>query len=145
LAFQVKLLSAGDAALLRGVAPGVFDDPIDEQKAREFLHDPRHHLVVAIEDDAVVAFASGVHYVHPDKTHPELWINEVAVAPTYHRRGIGKAVVQALLDHGRSLGCAEAWVATDVENKAANELYRSLRGNPQSPDTVIYAFKLHEG
>jgi aminoglycoside 6'-N-acetyltransferase I len=59
----------------------------------EFLRDERHHLAVAIEDETVVGFASGVHYVHPDKP-AELWINEVGVAPSHHRRGIGKPLLQ---------------------------------------------------
>src|SRR5437773_1610012 len=47
----------------------------------------------------VVGFASGVHYIHPDKP-PELWINEVALAPTRRRRGLGTAVLKSLFEVG---------------------------------------------
>ena len=39
------------------------------------------------------AAPDGVHYVHPDKA-PELWVNEVSIAPAYRGRGLGKAVMK---------------------------------------------------
>src|SRR5262245_22590933 len=108
--------------MLDNVAPGVFDDPIDWPATRAFLSDPRHHLAVALDANVVVGFASAVHYVHPDKPTPELWINEVGVAQTHQGRGVGKALIAALLELGRALGCAEAWVLTDRDNERAMRL-----------------------
>lgn len=124
---EVKILRSGDEPILTNVAQEVFDNPIDPALTKEFLADPRHHLAVAIDDGLVVGFASAVHYVHPDKA-PQLWINEVAVAPTHRRRGLGKAVINALLELGRQHRCTEAWVLTDRENPAAMALYRSAGG-----------------
>ena len=76
----IKILNYNDVDILRNVAPDVFDDAIDLQRAEEFLADPRHHLAVAIEDELVVGFVSAVQYVHPDKPRPEMWINEVSVS-----------------------------------------------------------------
>jgi aminoglycoside 6'-N-acetyltransferase I len=42
-----------------------------------------------------------------------MWINEVSVAPSHQGQGVGKAMVQELLQHARRLGCIEAWVLTD--------------------------------
>ena len=77
--FTVKVLSGSDLPLLMNAADDVFDNSVNEKYTREFLADPRHHIVVALFDGAVIGFASAVHYVHPDKP-PELWINEVGVA-----------------------------------------------------------------
>jgi aminoglycoside 6'-N-acetyltransferase I len=78
----IRRLAAGDDAVLAASALDVFDGAPDPELIREFLQDPRHHIVVAIDDDQVTGFATAVHYVHPDKK-PELWINEVGVAPTH--------------------------------------------------------------
>src|SRR5262245_21824670 len=88
---ESRLLTAADSGedVLTRVAPDVFDDPLDSGATREFLRDPRHHLVVAIDEGVVVGFASAVDYVHPDKPSPELWINEVGVASSHQGRGIG--------------------------------------------------------
>ena len=139
--FSVKLLSSEDGPLLLKVAPDVFDNPIDERFVKDFLSDPRHHIVVASEEGIVIGFASAVHYIHPDKPE-ELWINEVAVSPAHHRRGIGKAILKELLRHSHRLGCKTAWVLTDKSNEAANKLYSSVGGKVDPGDTVMYEFDI---
>ena len=140
MANGICILGSGDDAVLASVAPGLFDNPVDPSLAKQFLADPRHHMAVAIEAGVVVAFASGVDYIHPDKPR-EFWINEVGVAPTHRGRGLGKAVLAALLEHVRGLGCREAWVLTDTDNPAANALYRSLGGNAASGVSCGYEFQ----
>ena len=137
---EIRVLRAGDAGVLARVRPDVFDHAIDARAAEEFLADARHHLAVAIEAGEVVGFASAVHYVHPDRAAPELWINEIGVTPDYRRRGVGKALLHALLDVARELECAEAWVGTDRDNAAANRLYASLGG--RADEFVMYTFRL---
>ena len=136
----IRLLDAGDAKVLEKVAAGVFDHPVDPRWATEFLTDPRHHLLVATDSGTLVGIVSAVHYVHPDKP-PELFINEVGVAPSHHRQGIARALLVAMLQHGRTLGCTEAWVGTEETNSAANGLYRSVGGTPEP--FVLYSFPLN--
>lgn len=135
----VRMLNPGEARVLDDVAPDVFDHAIDARWAAEFFADPRHHLAVALEGGRVVGFASGVHYVHPDKP-PELFVNEVGVAPTHQGRGLARRLMETLLDHGRALGCVQAWVGTEHVNAAANRLYASVGGVPE--EFVLYAFDL---
>ena len=149
MAIEIKVLRSGDERVLANVAQELFDNPIDPELTKEFLADPRHHLAVAIDEGVVVAFASGVDYVHPDKPR-ELWVNEVAVAPTHRRRGLATSVLNALFEAGRDRHCTEAWVLTDRENPAAMALYSSLGGMEGAdregpPDATLgYTFKLLE-
>jgi ribosomal protein S18 acetylase RimI-like enzyme len=143
----IRILGAGDAAVLSAVAADVFDNPVDPALAAAFLADPRHHIVVAIDADMVVGFVSAVDYIHPDKP-PELWINETGVAPTHQRQGLASAMLDAMLAHGRAIGCGTAWVLTDRSNAAANALYRSAGGregvdsDAQNTDIAGYVFAL---
>ena len=139
---EMKLLRNGDESVLANVAPDVFDDPIDVRATAAFLSDHRHHLAVAIDNGLVVGFASAVLYVHPDKPRPELWINEVGVAPTHHRRGIGRKLLEVLLDIGRSRDCAEAWVLTYRSNHAATHLYASVGGHEAPDNPIMFTFFL---
>ena len=139
MALTIRILQAEDGHVLDHVAEGLFDNVVNERLKAEFLHDPRHHLAVAIEDGLMIGFASAVHYVHPDK-EPQLWINEVSVAPPYRGRGIGKAVLHALLQKGRELGCSEAWVLTDKENLPARALYASAAGEETEHIMVSFWF-----
>lgn len=138
----IRMLEPGDAHVLDDVAPDVFDHDIDARWTAEFFADPRHHLAVAMDGGRVVGFASGVRYVHPDKP-PELFVNEVGVAPTHQGRGLARRLMEALLGHGRALGCVQAWVGTEHANAAANRLYASVGGVPE--DFVLYAFDLLAG
>jgi ribosomal protein S18 acetylase RimI-like enzyme len=141
-AIEIKILNHNDMDLLKNVDRDVFDNAIDLQRAAEFIADPRHHLAVAIDDDLAIGFVSAVHYVHPDKPHPELWINEIGVATTHQRQGVGKQLMNAILAVGRELGCETAWVLTERENTAAMSLYAAI-GNPEPPSNcVIFSFHL---
>jgi ribosomal protein S18 acetylase RimI-like enzyme len=140
MAIEIKLLGGNDASALMNVAPGVFDDPIDPRMTNTFLSDPRHHLAVAVDDGLIVGFVSAIHYAHPDKPRPELWINEVGVAPTHQGCGLGSDLLQSMLEAGRKNGCSEAWVLTDRLNTPAMRLYSS-RGGSQS-DQVMFTFQL---
>jgi ribosomal protein S18 acetylase RimI-like enzyme len=139
-----RILGQGDERVLDTVAPDVFDNPIDARAAREFLGDPRHRLAVAIDDDVVVGFVSAVLYVHPDKPAPELWINEVGVAPSHQGRGIARRLLESTLEDARASGCREAWVLTDRANQAAMRLYES-GGGEASGDHVMFTFRLNGG
>jgi aminoglycoside 6'-N-acetyltransferase I len=139
LSIEIRLLLPGDAPLLRNAAAGVFDHAVGEW-SEEFLADPRHHLAVAIDNGRIVGMASGVHYVHPDKA-PELWVNEVGVSPSHRGRGLGRRILAALLAHGRTLGCGEAWLLTDPENTAARRMYAAA-GGVEAAHQVMVVFTL---
>lgn len=140
--FAIKLLDPSDLHILNNVAEDVFDDPIVESSAQEFLADPRHRLVVALDNNVVVGFVSAVIYLHLDKPAPELWINEIGVAPTHQRQGIGKALMQTILNIAQQSSCTEAWVLTDRANLPAMAMYKSAGGEETLPDSVMFTFKL---
>ena len=140
---MIRLLGPGDASVLDNVAPNVFDNAIDRRGTAEFLSDPRHHLAVAIDEGRVVGMASAVHYVHPDKA-PQLFINEIAVAPPYQGQGIGRRLMERLLDRGRELGCRESWLGTARSNTAARRLYAAVGGVEEPEDCVEFVIDLEE-
>jgi len=139
VSIEIRPLGSGDGGVLSRVAEGVFDHAIEPRLAREFLADARHHLFVAVDDGTLVGMVTAVDYVHPDKPR-QLWINEIGVAPTHQRRGIARGLLDAMLAHGRAIGCTEAWLGTDQANEAANALYRAAAGAPEP--FVLYSWEL---
>ena len=137
----MRILDVDDDKVLERVAPGVFDNAVDPRWTREFLADSRHHLAVALDAGLVVGMASGVHYVHPDKP-PELWVNEVAVAPTHRGRGVARRMLETLFERARTLVWHGAWVATEPTNNLARRLYAAVVGVEASKVSVIVEFCL---
>lgn len=134
---EIRTLGPDDISLLESVSLDVFDGAIQPRLAREFLADDRHHIVVAIDSAKVVGFASGIHYLHPDK-EAELFANELGVSKTHRRLGIAKRLVGQLLNVARSKGCWGAWVLTHVDNQGARKFYESIGGAEEQTHSVLY-------
>jgi len=129
MSISVSRLSIDDIGALSSIADGVFDDPLDRVSTERFLKDANHFLVAAREAGGrIVGMATGVCYFHPDKLAPEMFINEIGVTETMRRRGIGKAMIRALVEEAKSAGCGGAWLALEEDNAAARALYRAAGG-----------------
>lgn len=119
-------------------AEHLFDHPVRTEWAERFLTAAGHHLLLAYEEGtaAPVGFVSAVETVHPDKG-TEMFLYELAVAPPYRRRGIGRALIGRLAALGRELGCYGMWVLTDTGNDVALATYRSAGGEDDGSCAVV--------
>src|SRR4051812_45861398 len=139
MAFSLKRLAVDDEPSLAPIAPDVFDEPIDTARLAAYLREPGHLMVLAFEGDLVVGQCAGVIHRHPDKA-TELYVDEVGTASTHRRQGIARAMLAELFAWGRELGCEEAWLGTELDNDAANALYRKAKGD--ADQMMYYEFKL---
>jgi ribosomal protein S18 acetylase RimI-like enzyme len=122
----------------------LFDGPPLADYTRQFLADPRHHLLMAFGDDGTpVGFVTGVETTHPDKG-TEMFLYELSVAEHARRRGIGRALTEALRDLARERGCHGMWVATETDNAAARATYESA-GAPPAEEAVFYEWRFGDG
>jgi ribosomal protein S18 acetylase RimI-like enzyme len=136
----VRILEATTVEQVEAAAP-LYDGPPLRPATEAFLADPRHHLLVALDDDGrTVGFISGVEVTHPDKG-TEMFLYELAVAEDAQRRGIGQALTTGLADLARAQGCYGMWVGVDIDNAAAHATYRAAGGhNPQLCDVITWTF-----
>lgn len=137
---EIRYVGPGDEALFERVAADVFDHPIERRQLSHYLATPGHHLMVAIVDGEVVGQVAAVVHLHPDGRPTELYIDEVAVAPALQRQGIARNLLDAMLAFGKELGCQEAWVGTEPDNRAAISLYET-RSAPAEP-FAMYVLRL---
>lgn len=138
---DIVSLSQSNAALLNNIAPDVFDNAIDPRSLSAFLADPRHIMFVAVHDGVVVGMASAFEYFHPDKPS-QLFVNEVGVTPAHQRRGIGRKLVEALLDAARTRGCVFAWLGTATDNTAGQACFASVPGVAKPQPFLLYEWDL---
>ncbi len=93
-----------------------FAEPWTEEGLREELDNACARFLVAEAEDGAVAGYIGCHTVLD-----EGYIANVAVSPAYRRRGIGRQLVQALLERSEDL--AFVTLEVRVSNQAAIALY----------------------
>ncbi len=132
----IRQVTPATLGLLDRVADDVFDAAIDRQRAALWLASPRALLVVAVADGLVVGQAAGMILHHADQPD-ELYIDNLGVAPDWQRRGVGSALVDALVRQAATAGCRNYWVLAEPGNAVARAFY-AARGLIAEP-ALLYA------
>ena len=138
----LKRITASDdlATLVNEINAAVWDDAnemstYDEASLRTYLAHPDTLFVTCHRSDeqgpTLLGFASCRFELKPYEKLRWLYVDEVDVCADQRRQGAGKAIMQKLLEIAEEQGCDEVWLGTEVDNDAANGLYRSL-----DPDDV---------
>ena len=121
-------------------ASNLFDTDATAEWSTRFLETAGHHLAIAYVDDVPAGFVSGVEMTHPDKG-TEMFLYELGVEDEFQGRGIGRALVAALAERARALGCYGMWVLTDADNAAALRTYEAA-GAAERSDQVMLEWRL---
>jgi ribosomal protein S18 acetylase RimI-like enzyme len=119
----IKRPKPTDSRLFQNIAADLFATPPDLDRVAASLAADGHLTLIAADDELIVGRCSAIVHFHIDRA-PDLYVDELAVAPSYRRRGIGRRLLQSMLALGRQEGCVEAWLGTAPDNAAANALYR---------------------
>jgi ribosomal protein S18 acetylase RimI-like enzyme len=129
-----------NANLLARVAVDVFDEPIVPERLASYLENPANLLILAVSDGVVIGQVAAVLHHHPDKS-TELYIDEVGVTPAYQRQGVATKLMEEIIIWGKSLGCEEVWLGTEIDNTAARALYVRYAA---AQEIVMYSWELEE-
>lgn len=78
--------------------------------------------------------------VFPIPTGRRGWVEDVIVDDASSGRGIGRLLIEAMLERARALGCATVELTSRPSREAANHLYRKV-GFAQR-ETNVYRFTL---
>jgi ribosomal-protein-alanine N-acetyltransferase len=88
----------------------------------------RHHYLVALEaadSDTVTGYA-GLWVTPPD----EAWVQNIAVRRDAQRRGVGRALLEALLAEAARRGVSKVLLEVAVDNAPAQRLYATYDFEP---------------
>jgi GNAT superfamily N-acetyltransferase len=79
---------------------------------------------VAVDaDDTVLGFAHRVVHPHTWGRGPVCYLEDLMVDPAHRGRGIGRALIEALVARAREIGCETVYWHTDQGNATARRLY----------------------
>ena len=97
-----------------------FSNPWSETSVRSELSNPLSYWLVAQEDGKLIG------YVGSQSVAPEADVMNLAVAPEWRNKGIGRALMTALIAQLHSRGITALFLEVRVGNTPAQNLYRSL-------------------
>lgn len=120
----IKGVGKADVHMLEHVADDVFDHDIAMERLLGYLDEPNNLLCVAVSDELVVGQMRAVIHQHPDRP-AELYIDNAGVAPAFQRKNVATKLFAEIVRLGKERGCEDAWVGTEMDNKAAHAFYRS--------------------
>lgn len=128
-------MSADDRDVVTAMSD-LFDEPAVPEHTERFLHDERHHLLIAREGNEIAGFVTGVEMTHPDKG-TEMFLYELAVDDGWRRRGVGRSLVDALATLAQARDCYGMWVLTDADNDAALATYTAAGGRSTGSQVML--------
>lgn len=132
-----------DADALMQVGDKLFDFPVNRQWLVDCINDPRHHLILACDQQQVVGFTSAFHYSHPDKALT-MQVTEVAVLKNYRNQGVGCELVLAVKRLASELHCRKMWLLTEADNIQAMNAYLHAGGHRLNTDVAVIEFETEE-
>jgi ribosomal protein S18 acetylase RimI-like enzyme len=132
---DIRILQPGDEDLLVRAVALTDEGPLTRERAVAHLADPDLVNVVAVEGGEAVGFTYG-HVLRRFEA-VSFFIYSVDVAPSHHRRGYAKAMLERLSEMGRQGRWDEMFVFTNAGNVAAMALYASAGGVSPPPDDVV--------
>ena len=77
-----------------------------------------NHYLAAFDGEDLVGYG-GLAVTGPT----EAWVNNIAVRRDHQRRGIGRLLLESLLEHARSQGARAVLLEVAADNKPAQTLY----------------------
>ena len=88
-----------------------------------FLGDGAMRALVAVQDGGLVGIVHAVFHPVTSSDKPVCFLNDLFVAETARRHGVGRRLVEALYDLARTEGALRVYWHMQVENRTAAELY----------------------
>jgi GNAT superfamily N-acetyltransferase len=109
-----------------------------------FLSTPGAVIFLAEEDGMPVGRAYGHGLAHPDGETTML-LYAIDVVPGARRRGHGRRLVNAFVEHARAAGHTEVWVLSDENNPAGMALYAAAGARRDETNQVLFTWRLGPG
>jgi len=102
-----------------------FDVETSIENCRILIADPTQHMLVAKKEESILGFVN--FSVRKTIMHPGLsgLIDELVVSQQSRAMGIGKQLIQAVINKCRELGCCEVEVSTEKTNTRARRFYKT--------------------
>lgn len=119
MSFTIRKANSMDIADLVFIEEECFSTPWSRKSfAESFSHSP-WHFFVAVDNKRVVGYG-GVYLILDEGQ-----ISNIATLPAFRGKGIGKAILNEIIDTCRNQGCERITLELRESNKIARALYEA--------------------
>jgi aminoglycoside 3-N-acetyltransferase I len=115
---------------------GEHSEYLNDHYLEDLLGNTNFWAVAAVAEGAVIGGLSGWTLSKTSAPSREVFIYDIAVAPTHQRQGVGNALVDFLRGAAAEAGISLVWVLADNEDAHALDFYRKL-GGAAAPVTLF--------
>jgi len=102
----------------------------------------RGFVLVARSDKRIVGVAYAATILSAEHGGLVTWLEELHVAPSYRSRGIGSALLTALMERAREAGVVAVDLEVDASHGRAQSLYRRLGFRPLNRSRWVKELKI---
>ena|GEM_PF-102542 len=121
----IRKATSADADAIHAVDVAAFaDDSWPRESFDEVLNEPECHYFIAYCNGAIVGYCGMYH--ETEETPHCCNIETLAVVPTFRRKGLGRLLVQKMLDTAKELGLGKAELEVNTKNANAIKLYQDF-------------------
>ena len=107
---------------------------------RRALGSPSSYIFLAVREREPVGFVSGYRFPRLDDASDQVYVFDIEVLPELRRQGIGRRLLEALLEACGQERVSWAWAGTARENVAAQALFASVGGERGGETYVEFEF-----
>ena len=116
----IRKMNFGDVSAIAELEKQCFSDPWSENSIASEINNPLSYWLVAEVDGAVAG------YIGSQSVLDAADMMNLAVSPDYRRKGIGQALVNALVEHLKQNNVIALLLEVRVSNAPAIALYESM-------------------
>lgn len=98
----------------------------DNDSFQMVLNNPNASILLAEKEDKIIGFATFSVRAVVRYPKPIAELDELFVAPEFRKQGIGKRLLQTVLEGARELGCYRLYIESHYDHKAAHALYEEM-------------------
>lgn len=141
-------LGPGDAGALARALPGLV--PAEERAGRgpslehltAVLAGSANYVFLSRQGRTAVGYLCAYRFPRVESSGTQVYLFNLEVAADYRGRGIGRSLVESLLEACRADGVGLVWAGTALDNVAAQRTFEAAGGRRVSGSYVEYEFPL---
>ena len=137
----VRLITEDDVDLGVRIARKFAGNDVPKEHVLRFLQHATNLLFVAFAEGDLVGFLTAHRLDRFKDLRKQIFVYEIDVAAQWRGRGIGRKLMNAVLEAARLENTDEVFVLTNHSNVAARRLYESAGGIVENGDDLMYVFR----